>query len=492
MPKRTALGKWTGAARRTPREHRAVSAVLKRIADCDLDVPRRELDAVSSADVRATLLTLVGNINAVVRQTKSRTNNIEAALPKISALAGQSNEFAGLMAELKTEFASLRESIDLNRDLTSRLYHLVEDVERAAQTGRAAVADVVNSMSSIAEHAGSIEQFSDTIDQIAFQTNLLAINASVEAARAGERGSGFAVVANEVRELAKRSAVSAREISSSIDKSKQSIEDGRASVRGANDSMGQIEECVSTLTSLISQMGSSSDAQSNRLSDVDQSLVDLHGFGNRYEDMATQVKAVSDELALDANYLASTVTTFKPTTSEFTDPFHEHVLDIAKEASPAIGAALERGLANRIYSEDQLFEPVYELIRATDPKKYKTRFDDWCDNHLPAIQEPILDLDEHIVFAITADRSGYVPTHNLRFSKPLTGRRTLDIVGNRTKRVFADHVGRTVGRHEQPHMLQIYRRDTGEIMFDMSVPVYVNGRHFGGFRVGYRLSSNDR
>ncbi len=82
-----------------------------------------------------------------------------------------------------------------------------------------------------------------------------------------------------------------------------------------------------------------------------------------------------------------------------------------------------------------------------------------------------------------------MPTHNRRFSQPLTGDEKIDLLGNRTKRIFDDPVGKRVGAHELPFLLQTYRRDTGEIMHDVSAPIYVNGRHWGGFRIGYRTDS---
>jgi len=102
------------------------------------------------------------------------------------------------------------------------------------------------------------------------------------------------------------------------------------------------------------------------------------------------------------------------------------------------------------------------------------------------LQEPILERHAHVSYAISADRKGYVPTHNRRYSQPLTGDEKTDLLNNRTKRVFDDPVGSRVGNHELPYLLQTYRRDTGEIIFDISAPIYVNGRHWGGFRIGYR------
>jgi methyl-accepting chemotaxis protein len=78
--------------------------------------------------------------------------------------------------------------------------------------------------------------------------------------------------------------------------------------------------------------------------------------------------------------------------------------------------------------------------------------------------------------------------HNKKFSQPLTGDYDVDLVNNRTKRIFSDRTGKRCGANTKPFLLQTYKRDTGEVMHDLSVPIYVNGKHWGGFRVGYRSS----
>jgi methyl-accepting chemotaxis protein len=105
---------------------------------------------------------------------------------------------------------------------------------------------------------------------------------------------------------------------------------------------------------------------------------------------------------------------------------------------------------------------------------------------LDPIQEPLLASNPNLVYAIATDENGYVPTHNKQFRQPLTGDVDKDLAGNRTKRIFDDPTGRRCGAHTRKLLVQTYKRDTGEVMHDLSVPVFVNGRHWGGFRVGYR------
>jgi methyl-accepting chemotaxis protein len=105
---------------------------------------------------------------------------------------------------------------------------------------------------------------------------------------------------------------------------------------------------------------------------------------------------------------------------------------------------------------------------------------------LPAIQEPLLARDPALVYAIATTPDGYVPTHNQAFNQPPTGDPEVDQLRSRSKRIFNDRTGIRCGSHERNLLLQTYSRDTGELMHDLSVPVRVRGRHWGGVRLGYR------
>ena len=151
-----------------------------------------------------------------------------------------------------------------------------------------------------------------------------------------------------------------------------------------------------------------------------------------------------------------------------------------------IGRVLEQAVASGRIRPEDLFDRNYVPIPNTRPQKYTTKFDALTDELFPPIQEPILDANKEVVYAGAVDVNGYFPTHNKRYAQPLTGDEKKDLVGNRTKRIFDDPVGKRCVSHEQPFLLQTYRRDTGEIMHDLSVPIYVQGRRWGAFRLGYR------
>ncbi|PLX96499.1 MAG: chemotaxis protein [Desulfuromonas sp.] len=137
-------------------------------------------------------------------------------------------------------------------------------------------------------------------------------------------------------------------------------------------------------------------------------------------------------------------------------------------------------------SMGQLFDTFYIPIPNTDPQKFKTQYDKVTDEILRPIFDRYLEKDDRLVFFLAVDRNGYLPTHNTRYAQPLTGDPKVDVVKNRTKRMFNDRTGLSAARNTEPYLLQKYSRDTGEQMADLSVPLYVNNRHWGAIRVGYK------
>ena len=93
-----------------------------------------------------------------------------------------------------------------------------------------------------------------------------------------------------------------------------------------------------------------------------------------------------------------------------------------------------------------------------------------------------------MIYAGAVDINGYFPTHNKCFSKPLTGNAEIDMLNSRTKRMFNDPTGIRCGQHTDKFLLQTYKRDTGEIMHDVSAPIFVQGKHWGGFRIGFKAN----
>ncbi len=156
-----------------------------------------------------------------------------------------------------------------------------------------------------------------------------------------------------------------------------------------------------------------------------------------------------------------------------------------------IGRIIEEAVDNGVFSVKDIFDTDYVLIPGFEPPKYHTKYDSYLDKAILSLQDEFLK-DDSVVFAVTVDINGYLPTHNTRYQQPITGNQQKDLTGNRTKRIFNDKIGLAAAHNEKPAFQQIYNRDTGEKMWDISSPIYVKGKHWGGFRIGFSLNKTEQ
>ena len=157
---------------------------------------------------------------------------------------------------------------------------------------------------------------------------------------------------------------------------------------------------------------------------------------------------------------------------------------LALTGAKAMEATLDEAIDGGRLTEAQVFDVNYVPIPGTDPPKYHTAYDSYLDKRIVKEQDAFLE-DESLAYAVVVDRNGFLPTHNSRYCRPLTSEREKDLAGNRTKRFFDNPVELAAARNTEGVLVQVYHRDTGEKMWDISAPVSIDGRHWGAFRIGY-------
>lgn len=166
--------------------------------------------------------------------------------------------------------------------------------------------------------------------------------------------------------------------------------------------------------------------------------------------------------------------------------FEKQVLNLAYQCKKELEDEFQKMLASDQLTLNQLFDTFYIPIPNTNPQKYSTQYDKFTDERIRIILDNYLAIDKRILFVVAVDRNGYLPTHNSKYSKPLTNDADYNTKNNRTKRLFNDRTGLAAARNKEPYLLQTYERDTGESFYDLSAPIMVNGRHWGGVRFGFK------
>jgi len=352
-------------------------------------------------------------------------------------------------------------------------------------------------MASLQGNARKIYGFTEAISEISARTNLLALNAAIEAARAGEQGRGFAVVAGEVRQLAMRTKEATDEISQMVKEINQQAEQANSGMESLASVVTAAATNVEKVHSLLSNIEQSSGVSEEEIGEIARSSREHVAAA---EEIAAAIGQIRDSMlhtdeelpraAGSAMALAERAEVIAGALGDSSiESSHDEIRLAAQNAAAEVGRIFEQAIRSGKISREALFDRHYQQIPNTDPPKFKTRFDDFTDRVLSDLQEGLLVSMPQLAYAGAVDNQGYFPTHNKKFSQPLTGNYDVDIVNNRTKRIFSDRTGKRCGSNTRPFLLQTYKRDTGEVMHDLSAPIYVEGQHWGGFRIGYRSSA---
>jgi methyl-accepting chemotaxis protein len=346
---------------------------------------------------------------------------------------------------------------------------------------------------------GEVAAMSTRIGRIANQTNLLALNATIEAARAGERGRGFAVVASEVKALARAAAETSGGIDDTVERLAASVQELKGANAHSATSAGQVGGGVSAISSAV-------EAFEQHLSAIERQVTDMAGAAASTRGECTQVLQQVEVVDRTA---ATTQAHVRAADGRITQVLQASealmafiatsglrtadtpVIEAAVRTAAQVAQAFEQALAAGRITLEALFDEAYQPIAGTAPVQLLAAFTHFTDAVLPALQEPVLALDPRIVFCVAVDRNGYLPTHNLEVSKPQGSDPVWNAAHCRNRRVFADRTGLAAARSRVPFLLQTYRRDLGggktAVMKDVSAPVYVQGRHWGGLRIGFRV-----
>lgn len=254
---------------------------------------------------------VTGPINAMIADLNAGSEQTSAAAAQISnasiALAEQSSEQAAAVEETSASLEEMTVNLRSTTEAADRCQQLMQQTQEAVTQGLASMQEMVEAISTIKSSSDQTARIIGTIDEIAFQTNLLALNAAVEAARAGEAGKGFAVVAEEVRNLAQRAALAAKETSSLIEGSVTHAERGvqvtdktRTAFQATADNANQVAAQVDGIASASREQALGIDQINKAIGQLDQTT---QGAAANAEESAS----AAEELSAQASQLRAVV-----------------------------------------------------------------------------------------------------------------------------------------------------------------------------------------
>ncbi|MBF0288922.1 MAG: MCP four helix bundle domain-containing protein [SAR324 cluster bacterium] len=283
---------------------------------------------------------MINQLNEVLHQVANTADELSGGSQEVADssqnISQGATESSSSLEELSTSMEGMSSQTRLNADNAGQASQLADSARKKAEDGNTQMQLMLSSMKDINSASENISNIIKTIDEIAFQTNVLAINAAVEAARAGAHGKGFAVVAEEVRNLAQRSTEAAKETTSMIKDSIKKVETGAKIADETAVSLKEIVEGSVKVTDLVNEIASASTEQARGISEINTGLGQLNQVTAQNAQSAEKGASASNMLRSQANNLKQLVGRFQLRGQSFRPPA------FSSQTPPVTAAAPER------------------------------------------------------------------------------------------------------------------------------------------------------
>ncbi len=476
---------------------------LKAPAPANEDAP----DAQAASRAVVEIAERFGKLSSEITDISGRIGDVNGQLDRQTAGL---HRVVGSVDQVARANQAIQRSAEEAQNAASVVKSGLERVTGAVRLGLNAaqndIAELSNGAQSISqalagavERAHKLREASEAIQSITREIQLLSINAGVEAARSGAAGRGFAVIAAAVKQLAEQTRDATNASSRQLDAlvatvdqlANQSIANAQAARRASEESqgisrqIGELDHFGKSVVGLIAEIDSIS-------APTRENAVAFAKVGGELKDLVGGVEQSSHSLEVASRRASSLVSTSEAVlgsiaASGVRTPQSE-MIETAIEAATAVAGMFEQALASGQIGMAELFDENYRPVPGSDPVQHLTRFVELTDRLLPPLQEKLLAGNRRVVFCAAVDRNGFLPTHNRKYAQPQGPDPVWNNANCRNRRLFDDRTGLAAARNQKPFLLQTYRRDMGGgnflVMEDLSAPIFVRGRHWGGFRFG--------
>lgn len=427
----------------------------------------------------------------VASSVKATAGKTAEQLETSSVVSAASLEANSAIAEVSESAQYVSDKTATNLSMAQKSYReLVDATEKTLQINQS-VESFSATVEDLSKNSAFILQAVSIINDIAEQTNLLSLNATIEAARAAEHGKGFAVVAEEVRDLAKRIKPATQEITANINSMVTIVEKTQQETKEISKFAQETNTTVGEASENFNLMMQDFEEANEQLMKIAAAIEELSTNNTEVTDKVAGINSLSEEIAKDMHSSENSVDTLSSVTEKMLEIVAryntgEGTFDTIMSWAQQTRDLFEKELQAIRKSGVNLFDNQYREIPNTDPKKFETSFTAAVQQKMQKHFETAKSQMKGVIYCLAIDKNGYLPAHHTAFSQPMTPDPQKNLLNSRHQRIYQNN--KTEKRrcsHTEPLLLQTYMRDTGEVLNDLSLPIYIDGRHWGGLIIGF-------
>ncbi|GAB1268601.1 methyl-accepting chemotaxis protein [Aurantivibrio infirmus] len=439
----------------------------------------------------------IAYIGADARNLATATRNETSQQETVSELNFQSSDQVGRSLDELTQRSTMLADMN-SRNLNSARGSLAEftevlsDIEQVAEM----MGGFEGKVTELVASSDSIRELLNTVQSFAAQTNMLALNAAIEAARAGEQGRGFAVVADEVRALAGKVGGAADQIDELVDRMGTAVRQAAEGTHGVVENTGQALKTISASTERFQEMVNDFESSHADLLMVSSAVEELAITNRESLERSNQIRELGRRIHDGMEQAFAHADEMNETTNQAVDDYlsiHigrgglETAIDLLRKREKIVAKMLSEILDSGI----DVFDRNYIPIPNTDPQQYNVQ---WAEP-LKKMLQPLMDQWFHnseikgLYFCLPVDDGGLIAVNRSELSHPQVGDPEIDRKRGREKYIASDKKRQELLKTVNTVHISTFTVISGVIVFDLIIPLYVQGRRWGTMNIGLQAEA---
>jgi len=440
---------------------------------------------------RRTVQVALGSAN-LYKIIADAQNGAEIQEQKAAVVFQSSREATCAIDEIASHSTSISDKNTANLTTAKVSTKELKDAAQQIETINGLLTEFGDTVRELSQNSDNIRAIVTLVQEFSDQTNLLALNAAIEAARAGENGRGFAVVADEVRNLSLKVNEATGQISKNISAMSDLVSKTQASNEEILKRAGKTQQVIDDSASQFEQMMTDFERNNEQLLSISSAIEQLSATNKDSHQHVQEITDLSKKISADmatsqqfSEQLEQATEQTQELLSHFTIGFggFESIIQTGRGWLQQVSETIN----NLNGKGTDIFDTNYQSVANTKPQKYTVSYMKPFETTLQPLCDGFLKERSEFLYAVVIDKNGYMPMHHSHVSKPMTGNYENDLVHSRHQKIY-NNTRSEVRRaaNTEPFLLQTYRRDTGEVINELSLPIYVGGRHWGAFLMGFK------